>query len=87
MGDMTKATLIVRLIKNQKDILAELSPEEREELWPKLPANFDYRAYFLERRKNLDYVPEGIDVFEADKKIQQEQIDRWLSHNRARGKC
>ena len=84
---MTKETLIERLERNHRDMLAELSPDEREELWPKRPANFDYRAYFLEIRKNSKYVPEGIDVFEEDEKIQQEQIDRWLSHHRARGKC
>ena len=82
---MTKETLIERLERNFQDVLAELSPEEREEQFPKRDANFDYHAYFLEIRKNLDYVSEGIDVFEEDKKIQQEQIDRWLSHNRATG--
>ena len=82
---MTKETLIERLRRTIQEIEDELSPEEREELFPKRDANFDYRAYFLERRKNLDYVPEGIDVFEEDEKIQQEQIDRWLSHNRATG--
>ena len=82
---MTKETLVERLRRTSQQLLDELSPDEREELWPKRPANFDYRAYFLEIRKNLDYVPEGIDVFEEDEKIQQEQIDRWLSHNRARG--
>ena len=84
---MTKETLIERLERNFRDAWAELSPEEREEFWPKRPANFDYRAYFLEIRKNLDYVPEGIDLFEEDEKIQQEQIDRWLSHHRGRGEC
>ena len=84
---MTKETLTERLESNHRDMLAELSPEEREELFPKRDANFDYRAYLLEIRKNLDYVPEGIDVFEEDEKTQQEQIDRWLSHNRARGEC
>tara|TARA_B100000579_G_scaffold414899_1_gene408992 strand:+ start:140 stop:334 length:195 start_codon:yes stop_codon:yes gene_type:complete len=63
---MTKETLIERLERNHRDMLAELSPEEREELWPKRPANFDYRAHFLEIRKNLGYVPEGIDLFEED---------------------
>ena len=82
---MTKETLVERLRRNIQEIEDELSPEEREELFPKRDANFDYRAYFLEIRKNLDYVPEGIDVLEEDEKIQQEQIDRWLSHHRASG--
>ena len=65
---MTKETLVERLERNFRDAWAELSPEEREEFWPKRPAN-------------LDYVPEdGIDLFEEDEKIQQEQIDRWRSH-------
>ena len=86
---MTKETLVERLRRTIQEIEDELSPEEREELFPKRDANFDWRAYFLEFRKNPKYVPEGIgiDVFEEDEKIQQEQIDRWLSHNRARGKC
>ena len=84
---MTKETLVERLRRTIQEIEYELSPEEREELFSKRDANFDYRPYFLERRNNLDYVPEGIDVFEEDKKIQQEQIDRWLSHHRARGEC
>ena len=85
---MTKETLVERLRRNIQEIEDELSPEEREELFPKRDANFDWRAYFLEIRKNSKYVPEGIgiDVFEEDEKIQQEQIDRWLSHNRATGK-
>ena len=84
---MTKETLVERLRRNIQEIEDELSPEEREELFPNRDENFDYRAYFLEIRKNLDYVPEGIDVFEEDEKIQQEQIDRWLSHHRGRGEC
>jgi len=84
---MTKETLVERLRRNIQEIEDELSPEEREELFPKRDANFDYCAYLLEIRKNLDYVPEGIDVFEEDEKIQQEQIDRWLSHHRGRGEC
>ena len=86
---MTKETLVERLRRTIQEIEDELSPEEREELFPKRDANFDWRAYILEIRKNPTYVPEGIgiDVFEEDEKIQQEQIDRWLSHNRARGKC
>ena len=86
---MTKETLVERLRRTIQEIEDELSPEEREELFPKRDANFDWRAYFLEIRKNSKYVPEviEIDVFEEDEKIQQEQIDRWLSHNRARGKC
>ena len=84
---MTKETLVERLRRTMQEEEDELSPEEREELFPKRDANFDYRAYFLEIRKNLDSVPEGIDVFEEDEKIQQEQIDRWLSHHRGRGEC
>ena len=63
---MTKETLVERLKNSWDHILDDLSPEEREELWPKRPANFDYRAHFLEIRKNLGYVPEGIDLFEED---------------------
>ena len=86
---MTKETLVERLRRTMQEEEDELSPEEREELFPKRDANFDWRAYIFEIRKNPKYVPEGIgiDVFEEDEKIQQEQIDRWLSHHRARGKC
>ena len=63
---MTKETLVERLERKHRDMLAELSPEVREELWPKRPANFDWRAHFLEIRKNLGYVPEGIDLFQED---------------------
>ena len=86
---MTKETLVDRLRRTMQEEEDELSPEEREELFPKRDANFDWRAYILGIRKNPKYVPEGIgiDVFEEDEKIQQEQIDRWLSHHRVRGKC
>ncbi len=79
---MTKEALIEQLRRTSQQLLDERSAEGREELWPTTrPANFDWRSYFLEIRNNLDYVPYGIDLFEEDAKIQQEQIDRWLSHN------
>ena len=71
---MTKETLVERLRRTMQAEEDELLPEEREELFPKRDANFDYRAYFLEIRKNLDYVPEGIDVFEEDEKYSKNKL-------------